>query len=180
MSPRVLADGFLGGVAEDAFGGAVPQEDAPVRIGADDRHRRGVDHRRQRVLGLLQVVGGAAGVFLALLERGGHLIERRREHADLAIGLDVRAVAEVAGGKRGRILAELPQRTDDPARQHPGDAERQQERHQREGQTHAQPPHHGGKRDVGRQADRDHPRHLLGPCGAGDAFDVVRPARPLR
>ena len=174
--PRELADGFLGGVAEDALGGPVPQEDAAVRIGADDRDRRGVDHRRQRLLGLLQVVGGAGGVFLALLERGRHLVERRREQPDLAIGLDARAVAEVAGGQRGRILAELPQRADDPARQHPGDAEGQQERHQSEGQANTQTPHHGGERDVGRQADRDQPRHLLGAGGAGDAFDIVRPA----
>ncbi len=85
-------------------------------------------------------------------------------------------MAEVAGSKGGRIVAELPQRTHDLAGQHPGDTERQQERHESEQHAHAQAPNHGGKRDIRRQTDRDHPRHQVGPRRTGDALDIVRPA----
>ena len=55
-------------------------------------------------------------------------------------------------------------------------AEGEQQRDEREQQAPAQAPTHGGEGDVGRQADRDQPRHLLGGRRAGDALDAVRPA----
>ena len=61
------AEHLLGGVAEHPLGAAVPEHDAPLAAGADDRDRRCVDHGRERILGSLHLVGGGAGLVLRVV-----------------------------------------------------------------------------------------------------------------
>ena len=174
-----LAEHLLGRIAEYLLGPSAPEHEIPAGFRADDRHRRCVDHGRQRVLGLAQFVGSAAGFILASLERDRHVIEIVRERSNLVVGANRAAVAELAGRERGGVLAELPQRPDDAARKHPGDGEGRDQRADDEQRAPAEPRYDGGEGNVLRQSDRHQPRDGVRDRGAGDAFDAIRPGDNL-
>ena len=81
-----MTDRFLGRVSEYLFGRAAPQHDAAVGIGANDRHRRRVDDRGERVFRLAHFVGRARRLLLAPFQQFRHAIEGIRENADLVAG----------------------------------------------------------------------------------------------
>ena len=169
------AERLLRGIAEHPLGAAVPDHHAPLAAGADDGDRRRVDHGGERVLGFSHLVGGGASLFLAAFERLCHPIEVFGERSDLVAGVDRAAMAQFPGCENRCVPAELPQRANDTAGQHPGDGEGRQQRAGDEQRGPSQAPHDGREGDVGRQADRHEPWRRVSGCGAGDALDAIRP-----
>jgi hypothetical protein len=174
-----LADRFFGGITENLFGGSAPKENATIGVGADDGDRRGIDDGCQSIFGLSKIVGRVARLLLTLLKPRGHLVEPVSQDADFIIAPNGAAVVEVAGGQHRGVLSELPQRTHDAPRQHPGNDKRRDQRAGDEQGVPDQRPHHRGVGDIGGQTDRDEPGNLVGGRGAGNALNVIRPRYDL-
>ena len=135
----VLAEHLRLGVAVHVLGGAIPHEQPAIEVRADDRDRRRVDDGVERILGALQIVDALDPCCAAALHRRSHPVERLAEAAEFARPFDRGAVAELSGGEDRGVPLELPQRTDDAARQHPGDGRGDGDRRKAEQQAALEP-----------------------------------------
>ena len=124
---------------------------------------------------------GAALLLAPKLERLRHLVEVAGKRADLVVSAHFGAVAEVAGCQHGGVGAKLAQRTHDPAREQPGDAERQDERPGDDPGAPFQVPGQPCQRNAGRSADLHQPRDPLRRREAAHALGAARmhPARAV-
>ena len=128
----VLAEHLRLGVTVHFLRGAIPHEQPPIEVRADDRDRRRIDDGVERILGALQIVDALEPCCTPALHRRRHPVERLAQPAEFARPFDRGAVAELSGGENGGVPLELPQRTDDAARQHPGDRRGDRDRREAE------------------------------------------------
>src|SRR5690606_4924727 len=93
-----------------------------------------LEHARHRAAGVVQrddLAHASRQATLVLLQRRGHLAERRREIADLVALLDEDLLIEVAAGDRDGAPVEVLDRPGDATRQESGEAAGEDERTRR-------------------------------------------------
>src|SRR5262249_15314771 len=132
---------LLGGIAENFLRRPAPQKNAALRIGTDNRDRRGIDDGGKRILGPPEGV-------LQLLEACGPRVEVVGEPTDLILREHSAAVAELARGEHGGVLAQPAERLDNAPRQRPSDRKRNQQRRERKQRPPVETPDHARQGDL--------------------------------